>query len=80
VKQKKRIPKFGSEDQERSFWAARDSSSYIDWSKGEHVRFGKLNPSGHQRSTSSLAGKIKIHHRGHRVHGEHRIKHFCSSL
>src|SRR5215472_638211 len=37
MRPKKTIPKFKSEDEERSFWASRDSSSYIDWSQGEHV-------------------------------------------
>jgi hypothetical protein len=39
------IPKFRSEDEERSFWAGRDSGSYIDWSKGERVLLPKLKPS-----------------------------------
>ena len=31
------IPSFSSDDQEREFWAKRDSSKYIDWSQAENV-------------------------------------------
>jgi predicted DNA binding CopG/RHH family protein len=33
MKQFKKIPKFATEDEERDFWAAHDSTDYIDWSK-----------------------------------------------
>jgi predicted DNA binding CopG/RHH family protein len=39
------IPKFSSEDREREFWAARDSSRYIDWSQAENVSLPNLRPS-----------------------------------
>ena len=32
---RKPIPQFSSEDEEREFWAAHDSTEYIDWSKAE---------------------------------------------
>ena len=32
---RKSIPQFSNEDEEREFWAARDSAKYIDWSKAE---------------------------------------------
>jgi len=41
---KKRIPKFRNEDEEREFWASRDSTEYIDWSKAENVTMPKLKP------------------------------------
>ena len=41
----KKIPKFKDEDEEREFWAASDSSEYIDWKKSEKVAFSKLKPS-----------------------------------
>jgi predicted DNA binding CopG/RHH family protein len=44
MRRKKAIPKFKSEDEERSIWASRDSSSYIDWSQGERVLLPKLKP------------------------------------
>jgi predicted DNA binding CopG/RHH family protein len=42
---KKSIPKFRNEDEERAFWAANDSTSYIDWSKGEQIALPSLKPS-----------------------------------
>jgi predicted DNA binding CopG/RHH family protein len=41
----KKIPQFKSEDEEREFWAAADSTEYIDWKKSEKVAFSKLKPS-----------------------------------
>ncbi len=37
----KRVPEFGSEAEERAFWQARDrdSTQYLDWSKGRVARF-----------------------------------------
>ena len=29
---KKQIPKFQNEDEEREFWVSHDSTEYIDWS------------------------------------------------
>jgi predicted DNA binding CopG/RHH family protein len=42
---KKKIPKFQNEDQERDFWASRDSTEYIDWKKANRVKFPNLKPS-----------------------------------
>jgi len=39
------IPSFSSEDKEREFWAAKDSSKYIDWSGAENVSLPNLRPS-----------------------------------
>lgn len=41
----KRIPKFVSEEEERSFWADTDSVDHIDWKKARKVSFPKLKPS-----------------------------------
>jgi predicted DNA binding CopG/RHH family protein len=41
----KKIPEFKNEDEEREFWAATDSTDYIDWKKSEKVAFSKLKPS-----------------------------------
>ena len=40
-----RIPKFGSAEEERSFWADTDSVDHIDWKKARKVSFPKLKPS-----------------------------------
>ena len=42
---RKAVPVFRDEDEERAFWAAEDSTGYIDWSKGERVVLPKLKPS-----------------------------------
>ena len=41
----KKIPKIKDEDEERKFWAASDSTEYIDWKKPEKVAFSKLKSS-----------------------------------
>ena len=42
---KKKIPKFRGEDEERAFWAERDSTEYVDWKKAEKVALSNLKPS-----------------------------------
>jgi len=41
----KKIPKFGSEDEEREFWAAHNSTEYVDWEKAKRVILPELKPS-----------------------------------
>ena len=41
----KPIPRFQDEEEERAFWAAQDSTAYIDWSKAERVALPDLKPS-----------------------------------
>ncbi len=41
----KKIPKFKNEDEEREFWATRDSSEYVDWKKARRVALPELKPS-----------------------------------
>lgn len=43
---RKSIPQFSNEDEEREFWAVRDSTEYIDWSRAEKdPSFSRLKPS-----------------------------------
>ncbi len=42
---KKKVPKFKSEDSERGFWAAHDSTEYVDWKKAKRVVLPNLKPS-----------------------------------
>ncbi len=42
---KKALPKFKNEDAEREFWAAHESTDYIDWRKGKRATLPKLRPS-----------------------------------
>lgn len=39
------IPVFKNEEEEREFWAAHDSSEYVDWKKAERSIFPNLQPS-----------------------------------
>lgn len=41
----KPIPKFETEDEEREFWAAHDSTELVDWSQAKPVTFSRLKPS-----------------------------------
>lgn len=41
----KKIPTFKSEADEINFWANKDSTEYIDWSKGKIGVFPELKPS-----------------------------------
>jgi predicted DNA binding CopG/RHH family protein len=43
--ERKPIPKFDSEDEEREFWATHDSADYVDWSRAKAVSFPQLKPS-----------------------------------
>ena len=42
---RKPVPRFGSEDAERRFWAKHDSLDYFDWSKAVRPAFPNLKPS-----------------------------------
>ena len=44
MKQRKRIPRFENEDQEREFWSEHDSTEFIDWSQAETAVFPRLKP------------------------------------
>ncbi len=43
-RQKKSIPSFRDEQQEREFWETHDTTDYVDWSRGQIVRFPNLKP------------------------------------
>ena len=42
---KKQIPKFKSEDAERSFWAKADATDHVDWARAERMVLPNLKPS-----------------------------------
>ncbi len=44
-KQKKPIPEFQNEDEEREFWATHDSVDYLEWGEAKPARFPNLKPS-----------------------------------
>jgi predicted DNA binding CopG/RHH family protein len=41
---KKPVPEFRSEDEEREFWAAHDSTEFIDWQSAGRRKFPNLKP------------------------------------
>jgi len=43
-RQRKTIPKFANEAQERAFWETHDSSDYVDWAAAQSVVFPNLKP------------------------------------
>ena len=45
AKQRRPVPVFNTEAEERAFWESHDSSDYVDWSKAKRVRFPNLKPS-----------------------------------
>lgn len=44
MKKNKTLPKFRNEDEERAFWAAHDSTEYVDWEKARRVMTPNLKP------------------------------------
>ena len=43
-KQRKTVPQFASEADERAFWEAHDSTDYLDWTKAQRVMLPNLKP------------------------------------
>ena len=41
---RKQLPKFGTEEQERKFWAEHDSAEFVDWSSAQRKTFPNLRP------------------------------------
>jgi predicted DNA binding CopG/RHH family protein len=60
---KTKIPKFKSEREEQLFWAKRDSSDFVDWSKAKRAKFPELKPSSRTislRLPQMLIDELKI--------------------
>ena len=60
---RKTIPRFRTEDEEREFWASRDSTEYLDWRRGEVRALPKLKPSRKNislRLPVSLLAELKL--------------------
>ena len=52
---RKPVPAFRNEAQERQFWETHDSSDYVDWTKAERVHFPSLKP-----STASISLRLPV--------------------
>jgi predicted DNA binding CopG/RHH family protein len=62
-KQRKAVPVFAQESDERTFWESADSTSHLDWSKARRVRFPNLKPSTRAisiRLPEGLLDEIKV--------------------
>ncbi|HEX8196956.1 MAG TPA: BrnA antitoxin family protein [Pyrinomonadaceae bacterium] len=62
-KKLKEIPIFESEDDEREFWAVKDSTDYIDWSTAEDKVMPNLKPTTRTislRISESMLEKIRL--------------------
>ena len=44
IKKKKSVPEFRSEEEERQFWSAHDSTQFIDWRTAKRYKFPNLKP------------------------------------
>ncbi len=58
----KKIPEFGSIEEEAEFWNTHDSTDYIDWTKAEKTIFPNLKPSTESisiRLPAPLLARIK---------------------
>ncbi len=63
MKPSKKIPKFESEEQERKFWARRDSTPYVEYRRAVKTSFPNLKPSSRVisiRLPESLLENIKV--------------------
>ncbi|HSU17531.1 BrnA antitoxin family protein [Longimicrobium sp.] len=41
----RKLPDFGSEDEEQDFWAEHDSTEYVDWARARRTVLANLRPS-----------------------------------
>jgi predicted DNA binding CopG/RHH family protein len=60
---RKQIPKFDSEEQERSFWAEHDSADFVDWGSAQRRAFPNLRPTLRTislRLPESMIGQLKV--------------------
>jgi len=68
---KKKLTRFGNEDEEREFWSNHASAGYVDWRKSERIAFSDLKPStrphafrqsirGHSARRSRVERKVRI--------------------
>ena len=61
--ERKQVPQFKDEAEERAFWESTDSADYLDWSKAERVRFPNLKPSSTSislRLPNAMLERVKV--------------------
>ena len=60
---RKQLPKFQTEEQERSFWAEHDSADFVDWAVAQRRTFPNLRPTLRTislRLPESMIGHLKV--------------------
>jgi predicted DNA binding CopG/RHH family protein len=60
---RKQIPLFKSEEEDRAFWADRDSTDYVNWSEARRRSFPNLRPTLRTislRLPESMIGHLKV--------------------
>ena len=60
---RKQIPIFGSEEEERAFWAERDSTDYVNWPAARRRSFPNLRPTLRTislRLPEAIIGHLKV--------------------
>jgi predicted DNA binding CopG/RHH family protein len=60
---RKQIPSFGSEAEERAFWAEHDSTEYVNWAAARRRSFPNVRPSLRTislRLPEAMIGHLKI--------------------
>ena len=63
AKKLKELPEITNETAEREFWAAHDSTDFIDWQTAESVVLPKLKPTTRTislRLSASMLAKIRL--------------------
>ena len=55
-KQRKKIPSFKSEEEERAFWETHDSTDYLDWTQAQQVIMPNL-----KASTKTISLRLPQH-------------------
>lgn len=66
----KPVPRFSSEEAERTFWASHDSTEYLDWREARVVRLAALKPSTETislRLPADLLEELKVQANGRDV-------------
>ena len=54
--QRKTVPRFESEAEERAFWETHDSTEFVDWSKAESAVLPSLKP-----TTQTISLRLPLH-------------------
>lgn len=58
MRQRKPIPEFRDEQEEREFWSTHDSSDYVDWTQARSTIYPQLKPSTETISLRLPAGLL----------------------